>query len=49
MATFVSNYKIFQVEVIKGYNMAKWRDDLKKCLMLAGVEDKSVTFMFVDT
>jgi len=49
LATFISGYKLFQVEVVKGYNMNKWRDDLKRCLMLAGVEDKPVSFLFVDT
>mmetsp|Transcript_28825 Transcript_28825/g.26097 ORF Transcript_28825/g.26097 Transcript_28825/m.26097 type:complete len:117 (+) Transcript_28825:1657-2007(+) len=49
MATYVSGYKIYQVEVVKGYNMAKWREDLKKCLMIAGVDNKPITFLFVDT
>ncbi|KAL4440889.1 hypothetical protein ABPG74_009302 [Tetrahymena malaccensis] len=49
MATFLSNYKLFQIEVIKNYNMRSWRDDIKKCLMMAGVENKSLTFLFVDT
>lgn len=29
--------------------MRAWRDDVKKILMLAGVENKSVSFVFVDT
>jgi dynein heavy chain len=29
--------------------MRTWRDDVKKIIMLAGVENKSVTFVFVDT
>jgi len=49
MATFVSNYDIFQVEIIKGYGMKKWRDDLRECLMLAGVKNRPITFLFVDT
>jgi dynein heavy chain len=49
MATFLSNYKLFQIEVIKNYNMRSWRDDVKKALMMAGVENKSLTFLFVDT
>lgn len=29
--------------------MAEWHDDLKTCLMQAGVDDKSVVFLFNDT
>lgn len=49
MATFISSYKLFQIEVIKTYNMRAWREDVKKVLMIAGVENKGVTFLFVDT
>jgi len=40
LATFMANYKLFQIEVVKGYNMQNWRDDAKKALMQAGVENK---------
>ena len=49
MASFISNYKIFQIEVVKNYNMRTWREDIKKCLMMAGVDNKPVSFLFVDT
>ena len=49
MATFISAYKLFQIEVVKGYNFTKWRDDLKICLKQAGLENKPTTFLFVDT
>jgi dynein heavy chain len=49
LATFMSNYKIYQIEVVKGYSMTNWRDNLKFCLMQAGVEAKITTFLFVDT
>jgi dynein heavy chain len=49
MATFISYYRLFQIEVIKTYNMRSWREDVKKVLMIAGVENKGVTFLFVDT
>jgi dynein heavy chain len=29
--------------------MRAWREDIKKVLMIAGVENKQVTFLFVDT
>ena len=49
MAIYISCYKLFQVEVVKGYNITRWREDLKKCLMIAGIENKAVAFLFVDT
>lgn len=49
LATFMSNYKIFQIEVVKGYAMQNWREDVKKVLMQAGIENRETTFLFVDT
>jgi dynein heavy chain len=49
LATFLSNYRLQQIEVIKNYNMRAWRDDVKRILMSAGIENKQITFLFVDT
>jgi dynein heavy chain len=49
MATFLTNYKLFQIEVVKNYTMRSWREDIKKVLMLAGVDNKAVSFLFCDT
>ena len=49
LATSISNYKPYQIEVIKGYSMRDWRDNVKTCLLQAGVEAKPTTFLFVDT
>lgn len=38
LATFIANYKLFQIEVVKGYNMSNWREDAKKALLQAGAE-----------
>eukprot|EP01041_Mallomonas_annulata_P000832 gene832-1621_t len=48
LATYVAGFTIYQVEIIKGYSMHDWRDDLKKVLMQAGVKDKPTTFLFSD-
>jgi len=40
---------LYQIEVIKGYSMKDWRDNLKTVLLGAGVEAKPTTFLFVDT
>ena len=49
LATFISNYRLYQIEVIKGYAMRDWRENAKTCLMMAGIEAKPTTFLFVDT
>lgn len=48
LATFMAGYKCFQVEIVKGYGMTEWRDDVKKCLLKAGTEDCPVVFLFSD-
>ena len=49
LATYCANYKMFQIEVIKGYGMMNWREDVKKALLQAGAENKQTSFLFVDT
>lgn len=38
-----------QIEIAKNYGTVEWHEDLKTCLMQAGVDDKSVVFLFNDT
>ena len=49
MATFCAAYDTFQIEVIKGYKMPAWREDVRTVLMKAGIDQKPQTFLFVDT
>jgi len=49
LATFISNYRLYQIEVIKGYAMRDWRENCKTCLMMAGCDAKDTSFLFVDT
>jgi len=49
LASFICNYKMFQIEVVKGYNMQNWREDIKKVLLQCGAENKPTTFLFCDT
>lgn len=48
LATYIMNYSLACVEIVKGYSMHDWRDDLKRILMQAGVKDKPTTFLFSD-
>ena len=49
LASFMSEYEIFQIDVVKGYGMTEFKDDLKTCLMKCGSEQKQTTFLFADT
>ena len=49
LATFISNYSLYQIEVSKGFNLSMWRDNLRECLMQCGVGGKQTTFLFCDT
>jgi dynein heavy chain len=40
LATYIANFSLYQIEVIKGYGMQNWREDCKKALMMAGAENK---------
>ncbi len=33
LSSYMSGQKCFQIEVVKGYAMTNWRDNLKSCLM----------------
>jgi dynein heavy chain, axonemal len=49
LASYICNYKMFQIEVVKGYNMSNWREDVKKVLLQCGYDNKQTTFLFCDT
>ncbi len=49
LATFISGYHIYQIEIAKGYGMNEWRENVKECLLMAGVQNKPIVFLFNDT
>jgi dynein heavy chain len=49
LATFMAEYQIYQVEIAKGYGVADWKENLKECLMHAGIENKPMVFLFNDS
>lgn len=34
---------------MKNYTVRSWREDIKKVLMYAGIENKSISFLICDT
>lgn len=44
-----SDYQCFQIELAKNYGLTEWRDDIKGIMLKAGLKNKQITFLFVDT
>ena len=44
-----AEYDLFQIELSKNYGIPEWREDVKNCLMKAGLENTAVVFLFSDT
>jgi len=44
-----AEYDLFQIELSKNYGLTEWRDDLKKVMIKAGVENNPIVFLFSDT
>jgi dynein heavy chain len=49
LSAFIRNMEMKQIQVVKGYNMQRWREDLKNILSNIIEANKSVCFSFVDT
>ena len=48
LANFIAGYDLKTVEIVKGYSMIDWREDIKKVLLQAGIKDQPTTFLFSD-
>ncbi|KAI9202130.1 dynein heavy chain and region D6 of dynein motor-domain-containing protein [Polychytrium aggregatum] len=49
LASFISQYELFQIEISKQYGRNEWREDLKRILLLAGADNRKTVFLFPDT
>jgi dynein heavy chain, axonemal len=49
LSSHIMGSEVKQIEVSKGYGMTEWREDVKSALLQAGLENKPLTFLFVDT
>lgn len=49
LATYMAEYSLFQIEITKNYSAQDWRDDLKRMLLNAGLNEEATVFLFTDT
>ncbi|XP_030276430.1 dynein heavy chain 1, axonemal [Sparus aurata] len=49
LASHMSDYECFQIDLAKNYGQTEWREDIKSIMLKAGLQDKQITFLFVDT
>eukprot|EP01041_Mallomonas_annulata_P000989 gene989-1935_t len=49
LASHISGFNVFQIEISKNYSNVEWREDLKTVLKTAGTESQALTFLFSDT
>lgn len=49
LAASIEEFEVLQVEIVKGYGVMEWADDLKRALRLAGEANKQVIFLLADT
>ena len=44
-----AEYDCFQIELSKNYGVAEWKEDLKKVMLAAGLNNTQTVFLFSDT
>lgn len=49
LATFMSEYAMFRIEVSKSYGVTEWHDDMRQMLLDAGLKEQPTVFLFCDT
>jgi len=49
LAAFMADYKCSSIEITRGYGVNEWHDDLKRIMMMAGIKQRNVVFLFSDT
>ena len=45
LAAFIANLNFVQLELTQDYSLEMWNDDIKRCLMLCGVDDRNSVFL----
>lgn len=48
LSSFISGHQSYQIELSKGYSLAKWREDLKNIIFKILVDNQEIDFLFTD-
>ncbi|KAM9758655.1 dynein axonemal heavy chain 1 [Menidia menidia] len=48
LASYMSGCECFEIETSKNYGRTEWREDIKKALLKAGLQNRKITFLFAD-
>lgn len=49
LASFMGEFKIFQVEITKSFDEKEWKEFLKQVMLESGKDDQKSVFLFTDT
>ena len=49
LSTYLLKYKLFQIQLTKDYKGDAFKEDMKKLMMLCGVQGHMISFLFTDT
>jgi dynein heavy chain len=49
LATFISTFESYSIEISKNYGTLEWRDDMRNLMIKCGVDAKSTIFLLSDT
>eukprot|EP01116_Phalansterium_solitarium_P017128 TRINITY_DN413_c0_g1_i5.p1 TRINITY_DN413_c0_g1~~TRINITY_DN413_c0_g1_i5.p1 ORF type:complete len:4163 (-),score=2181.62 TRINITY_DN413_c0_g1_i5:539-13027(-) len=49
LATSITQYDLFQIELSSTYGVAEWKEDLQNLILGAGLEEKKTVFLISDT
>ena len=49
LSAYINMHRLYTVEVGKGYNFAKWRDDMKELILLTVSKNRQITFLVSDS
>ena len=49
LASKITAFEVFQIEIKKNYRMIEWREDIKALMRIAGGKGAPTTFLLTDT